>query len=499
MPAKSKKVAKVNTCPETIKKVLAGKTTEEHQVFKKLPSGNVVISAQAYDILKTPEVKKSFGRVKNFTFDDNDGDDNRDDRKVDQQRALEAAKIKRTSRRQDGRAEKITTSLRASDPVETAKCLKDIERVYVSDHDSMFELARDKGNDAVGGLVDKYENKNAVTWTDFATSVMKLLHGGENYLVTLRNAIDRITFNQGTSNVVTYADKHRPSLKAILLAYDRESVAASASTSREKTAISSSFITKWIQGLKSEIQGELLRKHYLSLQQGNPMVFDSVVTEAVVNEEVSNANRVTTVRRTASGAAANPLNPSSRSQDGEDSRPESKATGPPTIDIASMIDAVTGVVDRTMAPSLAAMKTITSNLEKFAESNSPNKTGQMQQTGPICFFCQRKGLAYNHSHISCPVRLASKREREGAGGRQRGSFGQQQQYSPGPPSTPPPTHLRNAAGPNVECFRCGGHGHKSYDCQNPCKVCRKEGKGQHYPGCTNMPKPRSGNGQGGRR
>jgi hypothetical protein len=482
--------AAVTACPETIKKVLAGKAnpndTDEtgHQVFKHLDSTNVVISEETYKILTTPAAKRTLGTL----FDEakvDDGDD-----PIKENRAIRATKLKRIAKRQDGRADKITTSLKASDPIETVQCLRDIEKAFrqgsVTDYDSMFEKARDKGSDIIEGLVDTYHNeeKTALTWATFTTEVMKKLHGGENYLVTLRNSIDRIGFLQGSSTVGEYAEKHGPALKSILRAYEREGGTDLQLSGREKTGIAASFTDKWIKGLKSEVRGTLQRDHLAGLQKGDPMTFETAFNEALVNEQVSETARV----RTAPSAAATfqVHKNGTNSPDRTDRRPKS-----PTI--TDMIGTVTEVLDKALMPSMAAMQAAASSLERFTSTNSPT-TGQLQKEEPICFFCQRKGLDYKHSHVSCPARLENKRAREA--GRPKPSFGHHQ-YSPGPPSTPPPPNNRNPI--DVECYRCGGRGHRSYECPLPCKVCRKEGKGQHYPGCSNVPKPRSGNGREGRR
>lgn len=225
------------------------------------------------------------------------------------------------------------------------------------------------------------------------------------------------------------------------------------------------------------------------------MTFETASDEALVNEQVSNPTG-----RPAPGAVATPH--MQVSNESPESHREGSDTGHGVKEstITNVIEVVADILDKRLVPSMAAMQAAASSLERFTVSNSP---ASGQKEGPICFFCQRKGLSFNHSHVSCAIRLENKRTRDRESNQQGTPFVQNQssvqQYSPGPPSTPPPTHGRNTAGQGTECYRCGGRGHRSYECSQPCKVCRKEGKGQHYPGCTNLPKPRSGNGQGGRR
>jgi hypothetical protein len=491
-----KKTASVTKCPETIKKVLTGRVsptdTDEQgqQVFKHLSSRNVVISEDTYNLLNTPAVKKTLNDLFNEEATEpgplTDGNDAK--------KARRALQLKRAVRRQDGRAKKIVTNLRTSDPIGTVQCLRDIEKAFsqgpVADYDSMFEEARDRGSDVIESLVDEYDEKTASTWSDLAINIMKKLHGGENYLVALRTSIDRIDFHQGSTTVGEYAEKHGPALKAILRAYEREGVSLA---DREKTGIAAAFTSKWIIGLNSRIRGTLQRDHLAGLQQGKPMTFETASGEALVNEQVSKP-----MARPATGAAATPhVHLFNESPEPHREGPDTEHGAKESV-ITNVIEVVADILDKRLVPSMAAMQAAASSLERFTVSNSP---ASGQKEGPICFFCQRKGLDFNHSHVSCAVRLENKRTRDRASNQQGTPFAQNQgqQYSPGPPSTPPPTHNRNSAGQGTECYRCGGRGHRSYECSQPCKVCRKEGKGQHYPGCTNLPKSRSGNGQGGRR
>jgi hypothetical protein len=488
-----KKVAKVSACPETIKKALTGTTNVDGQdepVFKELSSGNVVMSKATFEVLQTPTVRKQLKAA--FTADGDLSPDSAPNVEAARQRLT----LKRDVKRQDERASKITSRLSTSNPVESARCLADIEKALAGgltpDYSSMFEIARDRGNESVGHLVDDptYAERDAAAWRSFAIQVMRKLHGGDNYLYRLGRTGEHMQCRQGDMTVGEYADKHGPSLTATLKAYDREGIEG-----REKTAVESSFTAQWIYGLNEDVQYDLLRKHTSSINQGKPMSFESVKEEALVNEDCRGRSNGRTsdgrnrnqegrlTKRTASGAAATPL-------------PHQIKTDKEAVIAPAMLDAI-NAADKKLSTTVAAMQAV---LNKMPQSGSTPDMGKGDTDTTICFFCQRKGLEFNHNHLTCPVRLANKRARSEQPNPHFQRHTQLQQPPPGPPLMPPPPHLLNPAhGARGVCYRCGQPGHRAFECSGPCKTCRQVGKGQHLPNCSNKPKPFSGNGGGGRR
>lgn len=492
-----KKVAKVSTCPETIKKALAGIVDSDEQgkpVFKELNSGNYVMSKEAFEMFQTPKVKKQLKAV--FT---EDGElSPKDTTKIDVEAARHQLALKRNVKRQDERASKILSKLSTSNPVQSARCLADIEKALAGsltpDYPSMFEIARDKGNESVSNLVDdpSYAARDAAAWRAFAIKVMQKLHGGENYLYRLGTSAEHMGCRQRGMTVSEYADMYGPNLTAILKAYDREGIKG-----RERTAVESSFTAHWIKGLEEDLQSDLLRSHTSSIHKGNPMSFESIHEEALVNEQCRPQSRTSdernrnreerTNKRTASGAAAVTV-PQQPTVD------EKGTVAPPAV-LAAI-----NAADKKLSTTVAAMQAVLNKIPQVVAGTAPDRSKGGATV--ICFFCQRKGLDCNHNHLTCPIRLSNKRARDGE--QSTPHFLHQLQHvqpPPGPPlmppPMPPPPHLVNPAY-GRGCYRCGDSGHRSFECSGACKTCRQVGKGQHLPNCPNKPKPFSGNGGGGR-
>jgi hypothetical protein len=517
-----KKGAKVNQCPQTIKKTLAGEAAGDITalpVFSPLSDGHFKVSKELLNILQTPAVKKTLAHAFNETTREEDNHQGPDNPHT-VTRAHDLLKMKQTAKRQEHRVRKISSSLTASNVIESARCLRDIEKALGNtDYESMFEVARDRGNATVTKLVDEYTTRTKDTWDKFCVQVMKALHGGENYLGGLRSSIERFKFKQGNKDVSSYVDTHGPDLEAILLVYTRAGI-----DGHMRTDLEASFGDRWIRGLNDNTRGNLLREHVSAVQKGNPMTFETIAREAAVNEQVGSTSPYNEMNErtrghganTATSAAANPPRLA----------PEQEARTTSNVDVADILSSVdnklTENASNIQASHNAALQAfagaLTSTINKLSAGNpteNRRETAQLQgdnNNQVVCFFCQRKGLDFKHSHLTCPVRLANKRNRDQT--RQQGHPGLPLGRTafppgfppnpfghghPGPPPTPPPGMTFGGQGLGRECFRCGQTGHRAFECSQPCKVCRKVGKGQHVLGCVNTPKPRSGNGIGPRR
>ena len=162
-----KKGVKVNQCPQTIKKALAGEEAGDDTalpVFSPLGDGNYKVSKELMDILQTPTVKKTLAHAFNKTARDEDNHQGSDNPHA-ATRARDLLKMKQTAKRQEHRVRKISSSLTASNVIESARCLRDIEKALGNaDYESMFEVARDRGNATVAKLVDEYTTRTKDTY-----------------------------------------------------------------------------------------------------------------------------------------------------------------------------------------------------------------------------------------------------------------------------------------------------------------------------------------------
>ena len=392
---------------------------------------------------------------------------------------------KRRAKRQDLKADRIHESLKPFDPLETSRCLHNIEKAYKGyhrpDYEGMFETAGERGCSSVVSLIEGFTVKDEDAWSKFAVNVMENLHGGSNYTASLSAAMTNSSFEQGPSNVATYIEKHAVTLSAILRVYERDPNISR----RETVQLETVFVKKWIDGLQSSLKTTLPVLYATSLSAGQHMEFKHVCETALIEERVNVDSGKTGKEHkgengAAHAAAAGVVSSAQLQRDGQNnSRVESEIRS----GLASF--------DKQLEASVAAMQAAA------AAFTSASKMTSSQ----ICYHCQRRGLPHDHHHLTCPVKaavLARKFATDNAnvnappfGNREVNASPFQPRFSqPQAPFVPGPP----PGNPGISCFRCGRLGHRATGCELPCKVCKKEGRSAHHPGCSNTPPPRMGNG-----
>ena len=173
--------------------------------------------------------------------------------------ADDVATLKRQGKRLDRKSEAIKTTLATSDPLQTARCLKEISMTGSlhsnrPNYDLIFDIAEDKANDTIGQKITDYRTAASATgaapslklWQEIQVMIMTEMYS-DFYITKLHDATQKIRLSQRKyESVANYMDTSKCILDAITAIYDLSDAGP-----RETISITTAFLNKWVSGLSA--------------------------------------------------------------------------------------------------------------------------------------------------------------------------------------------------------------------------------------------------------